>query len=366
MKMAVRILHAADLHLDSPFDALSEDKAAQRRQEQREMLDRIADRAERAGAQIVLLSGDLLDSAASYYETHEALCRALGKMRAKVFIAPGNHDYYCAKSPYASLEFPENVHIFRSPAISCVELPELGCRVWGAAFTAQSAPAMLRGFSVPDKSGVDIMVLHGELGGDTYGPISEDDIASSGLDYLALGHVHTFSGVHRAGDTYYAYPGCPEGRGFDETGEKGVITGLVMRGKCELEFAALEGRRYCIHRCSLTDASDALQAIEESLPQDTLRDIYRIILTGEYDGKIDPNALQVQLADRFYQVVVRDETRPRRDIWAQADEDSLRGLFLQSLRSRFDAAQTDEEREKVVMAVRYGLAALDGGEEWRR
>ena len=40
--MAVKILHAADLHMDSPFDALSEEKAAQRRREQRELLQTIA------------------------------------------------------------------------------------------------------------------------------------------------------------------------------------------------------------------------------------------------------------------------------------------------------------------------------------
>ena len=38
----VKIVHAADFHMDSPFQSLPEDKAAQRRREQRELLERLA------------------------------------------------------------------------------------------------------------------------------------------------------------------------------------------------------------------------------------------------------------------------------------------------------------------------------------
>ena len=56
-----------------------------------------------------------------------------------------------------------------------------------------------------------------------YGPISPGDIAASRLDYLALGHIHQASGLQREGSTYWAYPGCPEGRGFDELREKKAL-----------------------------------------------------------------------------------------------------------------------------------------------
>ena len=89
------------------------------------------------------------------------------------------------------------------------------------------------------------------LGGE-YNQISESDIAKSNLDYLALGHIHTFSGVKKAGRTFYAYPGCIEGRGFDETGEKGFIAGTVYKGKCDLRFVPAGGRQYHIERIDLT------------------------------------------------------------------------------------------------------------------
>ena len=90
----IRILHAADLHLDSPFEGLPAAKAAQRRQEQRELLKKMANTAEAEQVQLVLLSGDLLDSDSAYTETAEELVRALGGMSVPVIISPGNHDFY--------------------------------------------------------------------------------------------------------------------------------------------------------------------------------------------------------------------------------------------------------------------------------
>lgn len=145
-----------------------------------------------------------------------------------------------------ALEWPGNVHLLPAGA-GAVRLPELGCTVWGAAFCApRQSASPLRGFHAPAE-GVQLAVLHGEVAaqGD-YGPISEEDIAASGLDYLALGHVHQYSGLRRAGETFWAYPGCPEGRGFDELGEKGVLWLEVEKGRTEAEFVPLCRRRYQI------------------------------------------------------------------------------------------------------------------------
>ena len=177
-----------------------------RRREQRGLLERIAALVNDEKIELVLLAGDLFDSSTSYYETQEVLYRAFSEMNAQVFISPGNHDYYCPKSPYAYIRFPDNVHIFTSPQIDCVTLPEMGCRVWGAGFNDQYSKPLLSGFQVPDSDLTDIMVLHGDTGGDNYNHIREAEIAQSGLDYLALGHIHSFSGFKQAGKTEYAYP----------------------------------------------------------------------------------------------------------------------------------------------------------------
>ena len=362
--MAVKIIHAADFHMDSPFDSLPREKAVLRRREQREMLSRIASLANEENVQVVLLSGDLFDSALSYHETGEALVRALAEINARVFISPGNHDYYCEKSPYSYLEFPENVYIYKSPSVRCVELPELGCRVWGAAMCSPVCPSLLRGFSADDTASVDIMVMHGDMTGGEYNPIEEHDIESSKLDYLALGHVHSFSGVKRAGGTYYSYCGCPEGRGFDETGGKGIIMGKVDKGKCSLDFVRLGGREYRIIELDVTGRKDIESTVAEAVPKEFSRDICRIILTGEFDGRADTEKIAAACADRFFHVAVRDETRLPCDIWAAAGEDTLTGLFVSRMKAKYDTVSPNE-RHMVELAVRYGLSALEKREEWR-
>ncbi len=361
--MSVKIVHAADFHLDSAFGALSAEQARQRRRESRELLARLAQLVNEQKADIVLLAGDLFDGETVYRETLEALSGALGAMRAQVFIAPGNHDPYSAKSPYALPIWPENVHIFKSSTVEHVELPELSCAVYGAAFTSPvQGESFLAGFRAPEDDFIHLMVLHGDCSAaeSRYDPITREQIAESGLDYLALGHTHQFSGFRHEGQTIYAYSGCPEGRGFDELGEKGILAGTVERSKAELSFVPFARRKYEILNVDVTGktAEDALRA---ALPEETARDSYRIIFTGETDEcGLDLRSLEERFKPDFFSLELRDETRIGEDVWARAQEDSLRGLFLRELRGKYDAAPSDEDRAKIQLAARFGLAALDG------
>lgn len=362
----IKILHAADLHLDSPFQALGAQKAALRRAEQRGLLENIVALAKEKGADMLLLAGDLFDSDAAFSETGRTLERVFADIDIPVFIAPGNHDWYSRRSAWQRLDLGEQVHIFQTEEMECVELPALGVRVWGSAFTGRSRSGPLRGFEA-EKDGdlVDIMCVHGEVGvqRSSYGPILEEELAASGMDYVALGHVHSFSGLRQAGETFYAWPGCPEGRGFDECGEKGVIWAEVEPGACKLEFIPLAGRRYEVLEVDITNEDDALTAIEKALPADTERDIYRLILRGETAYPPDRTALLRALEGRFFALELRDESRLKKDLWAGCGEDSLRGLFLTKLWAQYEAAPDKEARDRVAQAARWGLRAMEQGEE---
>ena len=357
----VRILHAADFHLDSAFTGLSEQQARQRRQESRELTRRMVEYGNDHGVELLLLSGDLFDSGNVYSQTAEELSAALAEFRGQVVIAPGNHDCYTAASPYARILWPENVHIFTTPYMSRFAFPQYGCTVYGAAFTAPevSEGAALEGIAAGEES-VAIGVLHGEAGAkdSRYRPVSVQQIARSGLDYLALGHVHTCSGVLAAGGTAYAYPGCPEGRGFDEPGDKGFLMGEVDKGSVKLRFVPFARRRYQLLTVDVT-GSQPREAIQQALPPETEQDIYRIVLTGETDGGVDVGRLTEELTDRFYALELRDRTTVRRDIWDGCGEDSLRGLFLQKMRQRYDAAADEAERRKLQQAVGFALSAME-------
>lgn len=358
-------IHAADLHLDSPFRDLSGEQAAQRRREQRELPGRLAGLARERGAQAVFLAGDLFDGREIYRETAEALVTALGQTGCPVFIAPGNHDPITGDSPYRTLAWPENVHIFQGTGVESIPLPELGCVIHGAAFTSNDREDdPLAGFSAPDDGLLHLMTVHGDVDGRRYGPVSRDAIARSGLDYLALGHVHAFSGLQRAGETFWAYPGCPEGRGFDECGEKGVLLGRVEKGEAEVEFLPLCARRY--ERLS-ADVSGGIPAGEAAMAALAGHegDICRLSFTGETQAPPDLPALERALAGKCFALSLRDRTTVERDLWARAGEDSLTGLFLREMRARLDGAETGGDRAVLNLAVRFGLAALERGEDCR-
>lgn len=361
----LKFIHAADFHLDSAFGALTAQQAASRRREGRELCFRLADYVNRNGVDLVLLAGDLFDSASAFRETGEQLAQALGQMEAPVFIAPGNHDWYGPGSPWQTVDWPENVHIFREDRMTAVELPEWSLTVHGAAFTASEQTAgLLTGFTAPADGRTHIGLLHGELdpAEARYDPIRREEIAASGLDYLALGHIHKRMEPQTYGRTLCAWPGCLEGRGFDELGEKGFYEGTVENGTVSLRFVPFARRRYEILEVNVT-GRDPRAAVEAALPADTERDLYRILLRGETgEGGVNVAALREALTERFYALEVRDHTRMAEDVWARAGEDSLRGLFLRELRKRWDEAG-EEERETVTRAARFGLAALDH-REW--
>ena len=359
----IRFLHAADFHLDAPFASLPPELAAMRRREQRELVAELAAAANAHACDVLLLAGDLFDSVNAYPETMEAIARAFSACRARVFISPGNHDCLLPGSPYLTASWPEQVHIFRTARMSAARLPELGVCVWGAGFRSTRAAGLLEGFRAPQDGLQHIMALHGDAAdrASVYNAVTPEQIAASGLSYLALGHLHAASGLMRAGGTYYAWPGCLSGRGFDECGQKGAYLGeLDGQGRVKLTFLPLGSRRYEIRRVEAGE--DPAAAIEAALPEDARRDIFRIVLTGQAEA-IDLRALQDRFSSRVFSLDLRDETHPPRSLWAGAGEDTLRGLFLARLRAQYDAADSDQQRRRIALAARLGTAAMDGRED---
>ena len=95
------------------------------------------------------------------------------------------------------------------------------------------------------------------------------------------------------------------------------------------------------------------------------RDIARLVLKGEYPEDVDLEALTQALSDKFYHLTVKSELRRRRDLWAGAGEDTLTGMFLADLKAKYEESADEESRQLLELAARYGIAALEGREEWR-
>ena len=355
----LRILHAADLHLDSPFAALPPEQAAVRRRLQRQIPSHLAALCRAQECQMLFLAGDVFDGERVCPETLEALAAAFAECPARIFIAPGNHDPYTADSPWARTAWPENVHIFTG-AMEAVTLPALSCRVWGAAFQGREARDLLRPVPPADDGFLELGVLHGDPENQgPYNPISPVSLEACGLDYLALGHIHKTAPLRQAGRTWYAWPGVALGRGFDETGVHGVYRVELDRQSCHAALLPLPGPRY--ERLTVAAGENPESAALAALPPDS-REIYcRLTLTGE-TAPFDRAALEERMSPYFAALELRDETVPPRELWDGCGERTLRGLTLAALKQQYDAAPDQAARQTVALAARYALAALEGRE----
>ena len=346
--MGLRILHSADWHLDSPFASFLPRQRELLRQEQRKLPEKVAELCRREGCDLVLLAGDLFDGTPSR-ETVDALKKALASCAVPVFIAPGNHDFCAPGSPWLEESWPENVRIFTG-GLESVAVLELDCRVYGAGYRSMDCPPLLEGFRAEGTEKYCVAVLHGDPTAprSPYCPVTAAQVRDSGLDYLALGHIHK-AGAFRAGSTLCAWPGCPMGRGWDETGEKGVCI-VTLGDTAQIQAVPLD--TVCFYEAKIDIEKETLENI---LPAAESRDFYRVTLTGE--GTVDIPALQARFA-HIPNLELRDETEPPVDLWAEAGEDTLRGAYFRLLRQAAEGEQGDAAR----LAAKISRKLLDGRE----
>lgn len=350
--MMLKIIHAADIHLDSAFSGISDSsKMAVRREDMRASFAKIVEMAK--NADFLLIAGDLFDGALVTRTTLDFLKQQFAKISdTPVFICAGNHDAFTEESVYKSFDFGENVYIFGHSA-ECVETEKAD--IYGISFPNSNVEAsLLSKFQIKHPEKINILVMHGNLAGEGYNPIRLQEIADSGMDYIALGHIHKTSGLNKNGGTYFAYPGCPEGRGFDETGEKGVLALELEKGKVQATFVPVQERMYIeeqVDVSGLVTYEDIEQKIRSVLCGE--RHIYRIVLCGTAAFPVDTAVLKEKIEG--FSVTVQDATKPKTDIETQSKEFSLKGLFAAyALKDR-----ETTEQEIFDLAYQTGIAFIE-------
>jgi DNA repair exonuclease SbcCD nuclease subunit len=343
----IKILHSADWHLGSPLLQKASLKTALMG-----VPEQIAALCKQENCDMMLLSGDLFDGIPSA-DTVQAVRNALEGASVPVFISPGNHDFVSPGSPWLTESWPENVHIFTHPVMEAVDVPHLNCCVYGAGFLSMDCPGLLEDFSPTHTEKYAVGVLHGDPTqlSSPYCPITSEQVSQSKLHYLALGHIHKGDSFH-AGSTLCAWPGCPMGRGYDETGEKGVLI-VTVDETANARFVPLNVPKF------FDLAVDVNTSLDTVLPPLGNEDYYRITLVGTGE-KPNLEALQ-QGYSRFPNLVLRDRSSLPVDIWSSAGEDTLEGKYFQLLRNALEQADENTQR-KLHIAAEISRKLLDGQE----
>ncbi len=360
----VKLLHIADVHFDASFTGMPSSEAEKCRAGLRSAFAAAVLSAKNRGVEIFLIAGDLFDGERLTADTRDFIISQTERFpECHFFISPGNHDPYNDASPYARMSLPNNVHVFRGRGK--LELAELGVDVYGYGFTekhCEDSVALGYGELNPDR--INILVCHGDLGTNSgYGKISREDIAQSGFDYIALGHVHSHSGVVSENGTYYAYSGCIQGRGMDETGVKGALYGTVGKDGAELEFIPLSRRRYEVLQFDIKP-EESRKAVLERLGERLLK--YdgdcrvRVILQGETENALLLNAESVKsFSGTTAEIELIDKTVPTVHLTDAETKNTLRGVFCRRMKALLDE-ENELDKETATLAFKLGLEALAG------
>ena len=357
------IFHAADLHIGARFEFLPEEQAKEAIRRQLTALQEFLQQATEQHADAVLIAGDLFDAPEVPPAVSTTVFSLLEACAAPIFLSPGNHDYYHARSPYTQA-LPSNLTVFTERTLTPVPLPDGKTVIWGAAFQDRTASIPLR---VPlDPTKVNVCVVHGELGGDNgYNPISESAVLESGFDYIALGHNHRFSGVFRLGSSALSCPGCFSPTSSAETGVKGYLSGTVEKGTTALDFTPTSAIRFeevTAQMGGLLSMVAFVQNLLPRLPADPQNVSCTIRMVGTACFQPDLDVLLHSLQQTFFHIEIIDDSVPLADLYRYESDEGILGMVTRDLKQRIDDAATEEEHAKQTLALEYALAALEGRE----
>ena len=367
----MKIMHIADLHLDSAFSGFEKAKAEEKRAELRDCFVRAMQIAKEEAVALVLIPGDLFDTPFCSLATRKVVFDAIANVGCPVVIAPGNHDYYNKNGTYADESLPENAYVFTSSELGRFDFDELSVSVIGYAFTSDRYEENPLGADVPTSSeNINVLCAHAELGSplSKYAPLNQNAILLHGFTYAALGHVHLAPEPIRMGKTTVAYSGFAQGRSFDELGEGGAYIVDLDRETREVELlrVPLSKTVYRIEKLDISAVSsdeDVAKAIRElildrgydanvalrvrllgSVPSDYALNVARI----QNDPSIPPLAL----------LQVKNESVANFDLEHLKTDMTVRGEVYRKLLPLLESSDA-EERRKAALALKFALAALD-------
>lgn len=359
----MRLLHFADLHLDTPFTWAPTEVARARRQALRDTLQRICELAADLEVDALTCGGDLYEHEKFTPDTVEFLRATFAAIDPiPVYVAPGNHDWIGPTSIYRQAQWSPNVHVFDDSVLTPVTLTD-GFTLWGAGHRGPAnTPNLLDGF-VSDRSGVNVALFHGSaLGGlalqdpdkQPHAPFRAEQIRHAGLDHALLGHFHA---PVKADD--HTYPGNPDPLSFGETGIRGaVLVTVADDGAVTREWQVVARSQVTAIEVDLTGVTHNAEALERAGNALTGKaGLVRLDLHGEVAPTVDLQESDFQgLRPSTVEVLIpRLRLRFGYDLTTIKEELTVRGQFVRSV---IDApGLSEEDRDRIIVT---GLRALDG------
>lgn len=360
----MKLIHTADLHLDSKMESnLDAGQARERRLELLDTFGRMADYAAAEGVAAILLAGDLFDK---IHIRKSAKRRVLEEIRTHPQVdflyLRGNHDNSDFLADVLEKGKPKNLKTFQGSSWTSYEYNDVvvtGRELSDENYKSASVNLIL------DESKLNIVMLHGQES--DYVDRNRANILQLGefknkfIDYLALGHVHSYRTERLDDRGIYCYPGCLEGRSFEECGSKGFVLLTIDEESKKLnhKFIPFAKRRFCEISVEVTESMDMqeiLSAVRRALRDVDRRDLVRVVLFGVRAIDFDVDCVEIDriFQNEFYFFKIIDRTRIRVHYESFATDRSLKGEFVSLLQNE---SIPEDERSAIID---LGMKALLG------
>ncbi len=365
----MRIIHCADLHLDSKMESnLSKEQASTRRDEILRTFSNMIEYAKENEVEVIIIAGDMFDTSQNtQIRIKRRVLEIIDNAKDIDFIyLRGNHDNILDKKVdfFEKLEYeqkPENLKLFTNRWTSfsygkvVISGYEQGKGMQNNVYSELSLK----------QEEVNIVVLHGQDSKydkkDDAEIINLTMLQNKYIDYLALGHIHSYKYSKLDNRGSYCYSGCLEGRGFDECGDKGFVLLEIIDKEVEhtfIPFAKRKLHEVFVKLSGNMNESELKEAIEENIQSIPVIDLVKIVLVGEIDEEtdIDIRHLHSIFESRFYFLKIYNQTNLMIRYEDYANDISLKGEFIRLVEAQ---SLSEDEKKQIILT---GLKALYGRE----
>lgn len=364
----MKLIHCADLHLDSKMDTnLDKESAKERKGEILHTFERMIMYAAQNEISAILIADDMFDVKNISATTRNVVIHNIvGHPNITFYYLRGNHDNDNFLSGLEDV--PENLKMFDSNWTTYGEA-EGKIAISGMELSAENAESAYISL-VLDTKKFNIVMLHGQESKsavkDRAEIINLKALRNKGIDYLALGHIHMHKMEKLDARGRYCYAGCLEGRGFDECGEHGFVVLNINEntGEYSHEFVQFAKRKLYIVNVDVTGCQTTAEMVSKATLElqnagCDAEGLVKIVLKGSLDVECEKDIVYFQSCFRqhFYYVKVYDETRLKINVSDYMLDASLKGEYVRQV---MQDESISEEDKKII--IRYGLQAIAGEE----
>ena len=360
----MKIIHCADLHLDSEMRAnLNSEKAKIRRSELLNQFKEMVNFAVLNGIEAILIAGDMFDVKKISATTKNTVLDSIkSNPGLSFYYLKGNHDNNNFLD--GDEDLPDNLYMFDTEW-QYYDLADGKIVVAGVELSPENVNSSNIKLNL-DNGRFNIVMLHGQesngVAKDKAEVINLNAFKNKGIDYMALGHIHSYRKAKLDERGVYCYPGCLEGRGFDETGEHGFVLLDIDEDsrRYSSEFIPFAKRRIHELHVDITDlmtSAEIIKAAENIVTEKAVKadDLVKFVLEGEIDLDCEKNISYFTdtFADRFFFVKTYDESQIKVNYEDYRLDESLKGEFVRNVMDDSDIAEGDKAR-----IIKLGLKAL--------